>query len=249
MAAKIGTSARAVIVRLTIGSFSVAALMGVAALLSGGSFGRTEGRVLLTTLLVGVASVAVLCYLATAGTSFQTVGVAGGVTVAVPVVTGLLLIWADLGSGPQDAAGRTFGAGTTVAATLAQACLLLVLGARGRPTLRGLLAGTLVLASVLAVALSVVIVAQDDPPSGVLRGMGVVAILDVLGTVVVSALSRFGPQAGAVSLSVPAGMVASIDAVRGGRSRDDVLKDAIESWLSDHRASTDLRPGGAGPRS
>ena len=55
------------IVRLTIGSFSVAALMGIVALLGGGEFGETEGRILLTTLLVGVVSIAVLCYLATAG--------------------------------------------------------------------------------------------------------------------------------------------------------------------------------------
>jgi F0F1-type ATP synthase assembly protein I len=240
MAATIGISARAVIVRLTIGSFSVAALLGVAALLSGGSFGRTEGRVLLTTLLVGVASVAVLCYLATAGTPFQATGIAGGGSVAVPVMTGLLLIWGDLGADPQDVAGRTFGVGTTVAATLAQACLLLVLGARARPVVRALLVGTLVLASVLAVSLSVVLVAQDDPPSAVLRGMGVVAILDVLGTVVVSALSRFGPQAGVVSLSIPAGVVGRIDAIRGERSRDDVVRDAIEGWLADH-------PGGDRP--
>ncbi len=75
---------RKVVVRLTIGSFSVAALLGIAALLAGGRFGETEARILLTTLLVGVVSIAVLCFLATAGKRFQLVGVAGGVTVLVP---------------------------------------------------------------------------------------------------------------------------------------------------------------------
>ena len=55
---------RTAIVRITIGAFSLAALIGVMALLGGGAFGAIEGRILLTTLLVGVASMAVLCYLA-----------------------------------------------------------------------------------------------------------------------------------------------------------------------------------------
>lgn len=240
---------RTQIVRLTIGSFSVAALLGVVALLGGGAFGRTEGRVLLTTLLVGVASVAVLCYLATGGTAYQLVGVAGGMAVVVPVLTGLVLIWADLGADGSDLVGRGFGVGTTVAATLAQASLLLAIGARGRPAVRWLLAGTLVLATVLAVALSVILVTQDDPPGVVLRGMGVVAILDVLGTVVVSALSRFGAPAGTVSVTIPATLVARLDAARDGRSRDEVVRDAVEAWLATSGTSPDLGPAAAGPRS
>lgn len=243
------TGVRTQIVRLTIGSFSLAALLGVVALLGGGAFGRTEGRVLLTTLLVGVASVAVLCYLATGGTPYQLVGVAGGAAVTVPIVTGLVLIWADLGQDAADLVGRTFGVGTTVAATLAQACLLLVLGDRGRPAVRWLLAGTLALATVLAVALSAILVAQDDPPGVVLRGMGVVAILDVLGTVVVSALSRFGPPAGTTSVTIPATLAARVDAVRGGRSRDDAVRDAVEAWLAASGTSPALGPAAPGPRS
>ena len=75
---------RKVIVRVTIGSFSLAALLGIIALLRGGEFGQTQFRVLLTTLLVGVVSIAVLCYLATAGRPSQPVGVAGGVIVLFP---------------------------------------------------------------------------------------------------------------------------------------------------------------------
>lgn len=244
-----GAGARAVIVRLTIGSFSVAALLGVVALLGGGAFGRTEGRVLLTTLLVGVASVAVLCCLATGGTPYRLVGIAGGVAVAAPVLTGSVLIWADLGQDAVDLVGRTFGVGTTVSATLAQACLLLVLGARGRPAVRWLLAGTLALASALAVALSAILVTQGDPSGVLLRGIGVVAILDVLGTVVVSALSRFGTPAGAASVTIPATLAARVDAVRGGRSRDEAVRDAVEAWLETSGASPDLRPAAPGPRS
>ena len=70
------------IVRTTIGSFSLAALLGIVALLGGGEFGETEGQILLTTLLVGVVSIAVLCYLATAGRRSQPLGIAGGVSVS-----------------------------------------------------------------------------------------------------------------------------------------------------------------------
>ena len=124
---------RKVIVRVTIGSFSLAALLGIIALLRGGEFGQTQFRVLLTTLLVGVVSIAVLCYLATAGRPSQPVGVAGGVVVLVPLVTALLMIWGDVENGPSEAVLKTFGIGTAVAATLAQASLLLTLGERGRP--------------------------------------------------------------------------------------------------------------------
>ena len=68
---------RRLVVFLTIGSFSIAALMGVIALLGGGSFGEREGQVLMTTLIVGTTSVAMLCYLATSGTRFQVVGASG----------------------------------------------------------------------------------------------------------------------------------------------------------------------------
>src|SRR5665648_307761 len=68
---------RKTIIRLTIGSFSIAALLGILALLKGGEFSDTQGNVLLTTLLVGVVSIAVLCYLGTASKRYQWVGILG----------------------------------------------------------------------------------------------------------------------------------------------------------------------------
>ena len=148
---------RKLIVRVTIGSFSLAALLGIIALLRGGEFGQTQFRVLLTTLLVGVVSIAVLCYLATAGRPSQPVGVAGGVIVLVPLVTALLMIWGDVEHGPSEGIRKTFGIGTAVAATLAQASLLLTLGERARPGVRRILDGTLALAAVLAAMTSALI--------------------------------------------------------------------------------------------
>jgi F0F1-type ATP synthase assembly protein I len=230
---------RTVIVRLTIGSFSLAALMGVIALVGGGEFGATEGRILLTTLLVGVVSVAVLCYLATAGTPFQVVGVAGGLAVLVPLVSALLLIWGDWDNEPAEWVGKTFGVGAVVAVTLAQASLLLALGGRARPLVRRLLVGTLVMAAVLAGLVSYLILGPE-PEGPYFRVLGVVAILDVLGTVVVAALTRFGAGDGArasagAPVTIPAELAARLDAhvARTGKPRNEVVAMAVERYLDE----------------
>ena len=227
---------RRVIVRLTIGSFSVAALLGITALLAGGRFGETEGRILLTTLLVGVVSVAVLCYLGAAGRRHQPVGVAGGVTAVVPFVAGLLLIWG--GEDPESPwVGKTFTIGAVVAATFAQASLLLTLAEGSRRTVRRLLGGTLLCAAAVAVMVSSLVVTDGEGfPDAYTRMLGVVAILDVLGTVTVAALVKFGsPGAGepGAALSLPAGLQARLEeAARAqGRSAGEVAAEAIEGYL------------------
>ncbi|MDP2773703.1 MAG: ribbon-helix-helix domain-containing protein [Nocardioides sp.] len=226
--------ARKVIVTVTIVSFSVAALLGVLALL-GGDFGDTQVRVLLTTLTVGVVSIAVLCYLSTAGTPFQLVGVLGGASVLVPLTTALLMIWgSDPGGRYDDAVWQAFGVGTIVAGTLAQGCLLLVIAQRRSHLVRLLLVLTLVLAGVLAAILSAIVLGALPDEEYVARGFGVVAILDVLGTVVVAALAKFGPGPGDVEkVSLPAEMVAELDrrAAASGRSRDDFAAAAIDHYL------------------
>lgn len=184
------------IVRTTIGSFSLAALMGIIALLGSGDFGEFEGRILLTTLLVGVVSIAVLCYLATAGRRSQPVGVAGGVVVLVPLVCALLMIWgADWDRGPGEGLARTFGVGSILAATLAQASLLLALCDGARAVVRRLLTATLALAGLLALLTCLLVLGYEPDEDTYFRVLGVVAILDVLGTVVVAALVKFGPSA------------------------------------------------------
>lgn len=225
---------RRVIVTVTIVSFSVAALLGVLALL-GGDFGDTQVRVLLTTVTVGVVSIGVLCYLSVAGTPFQAVGVLGGVAVLVPLATALLLIWAEEPIGRNDdAVWEAFGVGAIVAGTLAQACLLLAIAHRKSPVVRVLLALTLVLAGLLAAIMSALVLGALPDEEYVARGFGVLAILDVLGTVVVAALAKFGPGPGGVEkVSLPAAMVAELDrrAAATGRSRDDIAATAIDQYL------------------
>lgn len=224
---------RRIIVGLTIGSFSLAALLGVIALLSGGAFGETQGKVLLTTLVVGITSVAVLCYLAVGGTPYQLVGVVGGVTALVPFTLALVLVWGGW-EGDDDLA-RTFTVGLVVAASLAQLSLLLGLST-SRPVPRWLTWATVVLAGVLAVIVCWLVLRDSDPGDVVLRLMGVVAILDALGTVVSVAIAVFGRRSapGVLEVRLPEALADRVRdrAEQSGRSADQVVADAVTVYLA-----------------
>jgi len=236
---------RRAIVRVTIGSFSLAALIGIVALLGGGDFGETQGRVLLTTLLVGVVSIAVLCYLVTAGRRSQPVGVAGGVVVLVPFATALVMIWGDVQHGPGEGLLRTFGIGSVAAATLAQASLLLAMAERARPAVRRILVATLTLAAALAVMVSLLITGYNPSGDTYYRLLGVVAILDVLGTVVAAALMRFAGGAVESSRSVDIAIPAELDArladaaIATGRDKSQLVAEALDRFLSETTARAD----------
>lgn len=180
------SSLRRVAATLTIGSFSLAALMGIAALLGATPGGDTEWRVLLTTLVVGCASICVLCYLGTAGTRWQVVGAVGGLVVVLPTVTALLLIWGSWDDNGGEKL-RAFGVGVVLAVSLAQVCLLLAL-AGSRPTLRLVLGATVLMVAVVAtVACAMILGGTADA----WQLLGITAILDVLGTLVTIALAKF----------------------------------------------------------
>jgi len=234
---------------LTIGSFSIAALMGVIALLAGGDFGEGEAKVLLTTLVVGCASICVLCYLATGGTPYRVVGVIGGFVVVVPVTTALMLVWRDwdLFDEPSEWIWKSFGVGTVVAATLAQMSLLLGV-AWARKNLAWLLWPTLGLAAAMALLLSSLILGEAEAEE-LWRLLGVLAILDVLGTVVTAALAKFGgraegsesraiaaPPRPATGLSVglPDELAAALEQRfrETGRSPAHLVAEAVERYLA-----------------
>lgn len=229
---------RRLVVNLTIGSFSIAALMGVIALLGGGSFGEREGQILVTTLITGTTSLAMLCYLATAGTRFQPVGVIGGIVVLLPFAVALILVWGD---NWDSGLWRTFGVGATLAATLAQVSLLLAL-AGSRPRVRVALWSTVALASMVAVIVSGMIVA-DDGSDSLLRLLGVLAILDVLGTVITLALALFGKrgadQPGA-AVRIPARLEQQVAeaATSTGTTRDQVVAEALERYFAQPTETT-----------
>ena len=224
---------RRAIATLTIVAFSIAALLGVVALL-GGSFGDTEYRIVLTTVLVGVASIAMLCYLATAGTAYQGVGVTGGLVLLVPLVTGLLLIWD--GSGAGEGTSKAFGIGVIAAATLAQACLLVVLADGEAAGIRLLLGLTLLVAGLLGLLLCALVLGATIGEVEI-RIMGVLGILDVLGTVVVAALSKVGPgEERGIPVRLPERLRLELDGLSAdnGRTRDEIVVAAVEEYLTSY---------------
>ncbi|RNL78561.1 ribbon-helix-helix domain-containing protein [Nocardioides marmorisolisilvae] len=226
---------RRVAATLTIGSFSIAALMGIAALLGAGDFGETQGKILLTTLIVGCASICTLCDLATSGTRWGPVGLIGAIATAVPTATALHLVWQDWNHVP-DQELKVFGVGVVAAVTLSQICLLLAL-AGARESLRLVLWGTVVLAVVVAVIVSGMITGAIDG-NDIWREFGVAAILDVLGTLVTIALAKFGhhaetPRPGRVQLTLGEDQAARVSelAQRTGRSVDAVVAEAVDHYL------------------
>jgi hypothetical protein len=226
---------RRVVLRVTIGAFAVAALMGIAALLRPGHFGTTEGRVLLTTVVVGVASVLMLCYLASTGERTRVVGLAGGAAAVVAATTALVLVWVWLDGDAPTPLVRTFGVSTVVAVTLAQFSLLLAVLPR-RPSLVRLLAATVVVGTVLAGLVSATILGWNPTDTGG-RLIGVVLILDVLGTVVTLALGVFGGEPrqrpGRLTVDLPPAVIEQLGerSATTGRPVEDLVGEALADYL------------------
>ena len=154
------------------------------------------------------------------------------------LVTGLVMIWAD-SNGSSDAVAKTFAIGAIVAATIAQVCLLLAPDGRGGSLARRILVATVGLAAILAGMTSLLVLGIHPGDDTFYRAVGVVAILDVLGTVVGAALLKFGPGAGAdrgpdaVTLVLPPGVLAALGqrATATGRTREDIAAEILRVHL------------------
>jgi hypothetical protein len=221
---------RGIVVKIVIVSFSLAALLGIVALLGGGSFGETEDKVLLTTVIVGAESIAALCYLSLAGRPNAWIGLLGGLVSLVPFGLALWLTWVSVDD--AETVWQTFGIGVTVAASIAQVCLLLALAARER--INGGLAATLVSIAIVAVMISVPIIDGSGLGDTYWRAFGVVAILDVLGTVVLSALAAFGRERPRAEPDLLSAAVESriVDAAgRRGISPSELISRALDDYL------------------
>jgi hypothetical protein len=232
---------RSVVVAAVIGSFSIAALLGILALLGAGEFGEGEARILLTTVVVGVESVAVLCYLALAGHRFAAVGGVGAVVSLVAAGTALTMVW----SGEGDGSWQLLLVSTVVAATFAQASLLIALVADTK--YEGALLGTLAAAGVVAAMLVRAILGEEWISDGYWRTFGVVTILDVLGTVVLVALGAFGravARGAAARPGMPARPEAAVDrevmarvravALERGTTPSRILSEALDEYVERH---------------
>lgn len=220
---------RRVVSRAVIACFAVAALLGILALLAGGDFGDTELRVLLTTVVLGVESVAMLCYLALAGHRLAAVGWVGAPLSLLTTALALAMTWGDAGDGSIE----WFGVLLTLSASLAQASLLLALAAK-EDTSPGVVLTLLAVAVVAAMVIGAIV--DDDRDSGYWRVLGVAAILDVLGTVVVTAMRVFGrsgrqaPETPVLSAATQARLASA--ARDRGTSPDQLVTEALDAYLA-----------------
>lgn len=176
---------------------STTAAIGIYALLAG-EFHETGVRVLTSTLLVGVFCMLCLADVGVLEGPHRAVGSAGISCAGTALVQGLFLIWAVA----EDEPGHTWFlvargcvlAGI-VAVALAHAALLLQIDLAGSNALAGVRAATLTTMGVVALMLCAPLIEVDlADTDGYWRLVGALAILDVLGTVSLPVLARFGIQ-------------------------------------------------------
>jgi hypothetical protein len=179
----------------------------------------------------------------------------GGLAALVSATCLLEIIWGHWQHDPGPAWLRTFGVTGIVALTCAQFSLLLA-AVRRSARVETLVRATLGVGTVLAVLLSAAVLGwQPDGAEG--RLIGVVAIVDVLGTVASIALALFGGNreaARTLTVVVPGPLAARVRASAKASGRDpadlvrEVLARAVETdppAIDD--VTTAQRPGGVQP--
>jgi len=224
------TDLRRVVLAVTITSFSIAALMGIAALL-GGEFGDTSARILLTTVVVGCASVLTLACLVPFETRWMAVSVTGFLVTLATATLALLITWVD-SEGWGEGMLQTLGVGITLALTLAQVCLLLGVSVR-KPSVSVLVWLTVAVAAVVAGMVITVIVGDSEPGDGFWRLLGVVAILDVLGTLVCIAIGVFSRDERVLSVTLSPAVAARVRAESQdtGRPVQELVDEAVAHYF------------------
>ncbi len=229
-------------------SLSLAALVGIVTLLTA-TFGEVQAKIILTTLLVAGFSITALCHLAVVGRALRIVGFAGIGVSALALATGTVLIWASWDNWDRvwENVLKAFAVFAILALSLAHANLLLLLEERKSPVLRGMLFTTVGLIGLLAVLILIPILTDGRVPGdneSYWRVLGVVAILDALGTIVLPVLARFGrfAQGGetvtTVTIRLHGDAAATLTRVAAstGRTPEAVVEAAVAA-LDDHQPS------------
>jgi hypothetical protein len=197
---------RKFLLRFVIFSLSVTAVLGITGVLASG-LGETGAKILGSAILADAASFLALCCSGRVTSSWQrAVQATGVVSAGLGLVTGIYLIWWGASAdGVGEGIGRAAAAVFILAAASAHASLLLPLRSHSR------LARTVVTGTVICTAAAAELIANYalipnfDPGNGYDKALAVILILDVLGTILVLFLHRFGPpRADAVPPGTPA---------------------------------------------
>lgn len=183
-------------VRGLLGCLSATALLGIGVVLTG-SFHETGHRVLGSTLLAGLYCVLCLADMTVLGTRFGAVGAVGIATATVSLAVGLSLIWwtPDDFDGRLEYSLRGFVICAVIAFATAHAALLLRIDIPAQGAAAAVRTATLCTMSLVATLVAATMIAESVVEiDGYWRLLGVLAILDVLGTVSLPVLARFGLQ-------------------------------------------------------
>lgn len=225
---------RRIAVVFIIVSLSLTALVGIVTLITS-SFGEVQAKVVLTTLLMAGFSITALCHLAVVGRALRVVGFIGIAVSGAAFLSGAVLIWRawDSWDAAWEVTLKVFATLAVLAVSFAHANLLLLLAERRNPAVRTGLFVTVALIGLVALMIIIPIVTGGEIPGDnetYWRILGVVAILDVLGTIVLPVINRFTRDGGAgavIRLDADAtAKVARIAAARGV-TRDAVVTSAI----------------------
>ncbi|WP_434811736.1 hypothetical protein [Microbacterium sp. bgisy189] len=177
---------RRVVVWVVVVSFVLAAVAGIAALLGGG-MDETVWRILGTTALSGVFSIAVLCC---ATLLERRTKVFGAIGIGVSIVTLVLLLGLVWELIPwDDIVTKLAVTGSIATAHFAVASLLLLLVDRRRTPVRVALVTTLALLGVTFLVATFGIWNEDAFGDAYWRVLGIALILAALGVVVVPVMS------------------------------------------------------------
>lgn len=172
--------------RTLIAALCVSALIGIVVFLIG-DFGETELRLLLTTLATGGFSLTGLCCATIQDRedlrSYSLLGVAAS---ALGFLVTLCVIWEIIDA---EKIWKLMAVLIIVAVALAHVSLLLLIKPK-KQIVKNILLATICCVAILAVMLIVSTLIDFDLPEFYFRLLGVVAILDVLGTIATPVVNR-----------------------------------------------------------
>jgi len=189
------TQNRAFLFRIVIiPALSITAALGIAGVIWSG-LGETGAKLLRSAIEVDVASIlALLCSGPARSVSQRAVQLTGIVSTLAALAIGIVATWWNLASGSlADGLGRTAAVLVILAIAATHASLMLPRRTYSRP-MRIVVPGTVLCTAIAAELIAnYAIFPNFSPGNGYDKALQVVLILDVLGTILILVLHRFGP--------------------------------------------------------
>ncbi len=170
-----------------VACLGVAALAGIVTLLIG-KMGEIEEKILLTTCSIGVTCLLGLCCsLVILRPGLKSLSQAGIGFAILSLILTLIAIWVE---GKSEIFEKSLGSVLVIAVSLAHTCLLM-LNDSTKPVIKRLITATIFCITILALQFIILFWFHEQIKSDFyVRMIGVVAILDALGTIVIPIWSK-----------------------------------------------------------